>query len=155
MSTSLQPSFELKPIGTISTQYKAVDECPRSSRYNGAECVLHLDPAYADGLRKIETASHILVLYWLHQADRNTLHRSSPQEDDLRGVFATRSPYRPNPIAVSSVKLIRVDGTQLTVSGLDCLDGTPLLDIKPYVPKADCIPEAVISFDCPTAQPNP
>ena len=95
----------------------------------------------------METCSHLVLLYWMDKAPRNLMvqvpgHHGGGQH----GTFALRSPARPNPIAMSVVRLLRIEGTRLSVVGLDCLDGTPLVDIKPYLPSVDSVPEAVCGW---------
>ena len=151
MTDDPYPSIELVPIGMIRTGFATLDQCPRASRLNQAECAVELRPEYADGLLDIEAATHLVLLYWLTLADRAVLHRQTPLDDVTRGVFAIRSPQRPNPIGLSVVRLLGCElpegeSPRLRVSGLDCLDGTPLIDIKPYVPAADCVSEARIAW---------
>lgn len=139
--------IELAAIGRIHTSFERLDQCPSSGRFNPDESVIELAPEFADGLLNIELASHIMILYWFDQADRAALSRRTEGNATARGVFASRSPNRPNPIALSIVKLLEHQGTQLRVSGLDCLNGTIVLDIKPYVPAEDRIGEARIGWD--------
>ena len=136
----------LKIIGTIRTGYQSLKECPTAAHKNPDLCQIDLKPEFADGLLDIEEVSHILLLYWFDQSDRSVLQSQGAHHDRPHGVFATGSPQRPNPIAASVVKLINIDGTRLTISGLDCLDGTALLDIKPYVPSLDRAIDARFSF---------
>ncbi|WP_319567065.1 tRNA (N6-threonylcarbamoyladenosine(37)-N6)-methyltransferase TrmO [Cohaesibacter marisflavi] len=136
MSEQLPP-FTLQPIGKIWTGFKSREECPRNSRFNESESVIEVDPAFADAFLGLEVGRHIAVLYWFDKADRTKLQTTPPNAEKQYGVFATRSPHRPNPIALSAVKILAIEGTKLTVSGLDCIDGTPLLDIKIYVPMID------------------
>ena len=127
---------EIVFIGTIRTPYKRLQDCPKTVHDNPAGCTLVLDPEYADGLFGLERESHVLVLYWLDQARRDLLLRPDraasagrPEREEL-GVFATRSPLRPNPVAATVARLVAVRGNEVDVTGLDCLDGTPLVDIK-------------------------
>ena len=103
-----------------------------------------MDARWADALTDIETCSHLLVLYWMDRARRDLVLQVPRHYGEPRGTFALRSPVRPNPIAMSVVKLVRIDGTILSVVGLDCLDGTPLIDIKPYFASVDSVPDAVV-----------
>jgi len=91
---------------------------------------------FEQGLQDIEGFSHIVVIFWFHQSEGYTLLVKPPGEDSLRGLFATRSPRRPCPLAMTVVQLVARDGNTLRVKGLDAVDGTPLLDIKPYIPSA-------------------
>lgn len=114
----------------------------------GETSVIAIDPEYCPGLLGVESYSHLLVLYWFHLRDddehRGTLrvtpprHRGSP----LTGVFACRSPSRPNPVGLTIVELLGVDGCRLEVSGLDALEGSPIVDLKPYLPRNDSVPDA-------------
>ncbi|MBS0126621.1 tRNA (N6-threonylcarbamoyladenosine(37)-N6)-methyltransferase TrmO [Thetidibacter halocola] len=121
----------LRFIGVIRTPFLTRDDCPRQGCDDGPECRLELDPRFAPALDGIETFPRIEVLYWLHEARRDLLTQSPKSDGAVRGTFSLRSPLRPNPIGTSSVRLIRREGPVLVVRGLDCLDGTPLLDIKP------------------------
>ena len=127
-------------IGRIRTPWRRRADCPKNAnqaRAAGIVCTIEVDPRYAQALAGVETCSHLLVLYWMHQARRDLVVQTARHSGTPRGTFALRSPVRPNPIAASVVELKRVDGTRLSVVGLDCLDGTPLLDIKPYTEKFD------------------
>jgi tRNA-Thr(GGU) m(6)t(6)A37 methyltransferase TsaA len=85
-----------------------------------------------------------VLLYFMHQARRDLMVQAPRHHPEPRGTFSVRSPVRPNPIAMSVVRLMRIEGTTLSVVGLDCLDGTPLIDIKPYFPSVDSVPGAVV-----------
>ncbi len=130
-------------IGRIRTPWTRRDDCPKNARGSDAVCTLALDPRYAAGLNGVAGCSHLVVLYFMHEARRDLLVQS-PRQGSRRGTFALRSPVRPNPVAMSVVRLVRVEGTTLTVVGLDCLDGTPLIDIKPYFASVDSVPDAVV-----------
>lgn len=117
-------------IGRIRTPYKTSAECPRNVQDGGAICTLEINDEFADGLLGLEKHEYIQVLYWLHEAKRNLLRLPRGEDGSDVGVFALRSPTRPNPIASSVVKLVAVEGNTVRVEGLDCVDGTPLLDIK-------------------------
>ncbi|NVK46329.1 MAG: tRNA (N6-threonylcarbamoyladenosine(37)-N6)-methyltransferase TrmO [Rhodobacteraceae bacterium] len=123
----------LTPIGRIHTPYKTLADCP-SAPSPEQEARIEIDPAFAPGLKGL-SASEVDVLYWFDQAPRDVLHSVRPHDGVHCGVFAMRSPHRPNPIALSRVRVLSVDETGLTVSGMDCLDGTLLVDLKP-VPRA-------------------
>lgn len=138
--------FEVVPIGVLRTPHKALEDCPRIIAADAAPCLVLLDPRYEDGLLGIEAATHIHLAYWMDRADRSRLQVVTPHDGVVRGVFANRSPARPNPISLRVVTLLSRDGARLTVSGLDCLDGTPLLDIKPYVPRTDCVETARLDW---------
>lgn len=98
---------------------------------------IEIYPQYAEGLRDIEGFSHIILLYHFHLAKAGPLLVKPFLDDQTRGVFATRSPSRPNPIGLSTVQLTRIEGNILHIKGVDILDGTPVLDIKPYLPQFD------------------
>jgi tRNA-Thr(GGU) m(6)t(6)A37 methyltransferase TsaA len=133
-------------IGRIRTPWTSREQCPKNARESDAVCTIDVDARYAAALQDVETSSHLLVLYWMDKARRDLVLQAPRHYDAQRGTFALRSPVRPNPIAASVVRLNRVEGTRLEVVGLDCLDGTPLLDIKPYFPSTDAIPDAVVGW---------
>ncbi|MFL5074370.1 MAG: tRNA (N6-threonylcarbamoyladenosine(37)-N6)-methyltransferase TrmO, partial [Microvirga sp.] len=116
-------------IGRIRTPWTTRAECPKNGGEAEAACTIELDPRYADGLADLATCSHLIVLYWMDRAPRHLVRQRPRRYGVARGVFALRSPARPNPIALSVVALLQVEGTRLSVRGLDCLDGTPLLDL--------------------------
>jgi len=132
-------------IGRIRTPWTKRADCPRNARGSDAACTIALDPRYAAALDGVATCTHLVVLYFMHQARRDLVVQVS-RHSGKRGTFALRSPVRPNPIAMSVVKLLRVESTSLSVVGLDCLDGTPLIDIKPYFASVDSVPEAVVGW---------
>jgi len=133
-------------IGSIHTPWRTRDDCPKNARESDAVCTVALDPRFADALKDVETCSHLVLLYWMDQSPRNLLVQVPGHLGSQYGTFALRSPARPNPIAMSVVKLLGIEGNNLRVIGLDCLDGTPLLDIKPYLPSVDSVPEAVVGW---------
>ena len=136
-------------IGRIRTPWKVRKDCPRNARMareSGAVCTIEVDPRWAKALSGTETCSHLIVLYWMDQSRRDLVVQAPAHQPQGRGTFALRSPARPNPIALSVVELRKVEGTKLEVVGLDCLDGTPLLDIKPYFASTDSIPGAVVGW---------
>lgn len=118
-------------IGTIRTPWTDRDACPRQGRLDGPECRIELDPIWEPALDGIEAYASVEVLYWLHASRRDLLVQNPNHTDSVRGTFALRSPVRPNPIGTALVRLVRRDGPVLVVRGLDCLDGTPLIDLKP------------------------
>ena len=133
-------------IGRIRTPWTRRDDCPKNARGSDAECTIELDPRYAAALDGVAGCTHLVVLYFMDRARRDLLVQA-PRKGERRGTFALRSPVRPNPIAMSVVRLVRIEGTALTVVGLDCLDGTPLIDIKPYFASVDSVPDAVVGWD--------
>jgi tRNA-Thr(GGU) m(6)t(6)A37 methyltransferase TsaA len=133
-------------IGRIRTPWRRREECPKNAREANAECIIELDPHWAEGLKDLETASHIIVLYWMDRARRDLLLQAPQHYAEPHGTFALRSPARPNPIALAVARLVRIEGNRLAVVGIDCLDDTPLLDIKPYFASADAVPDAVVGW---------
>lgn len=134
--------IECIPIGIVRSPYRVRGDAPRQGRLADTLAEIRVFEPYAPGLENVERSSHLIVLYWLDRAERGELRATPPGEIRERGVFSTRSPARPNPIGLGIVDLIRREGSVLIVRGLDALDGTPVLDIKPYSPEIDCIPEA-------------
>ena len=118
-------------IGTIRTPWTSRLETPRQGRLDGPDCRIVLDERWAPALDGIEAFEKIEVLYWLHESRRDLVRQSPANDGTTRGTFALRSPVRPNPIGTSIVRLLRREGRVLVVRGLDCLDGTPLIDVKP------------------------
>jgi len=137
-------------IGRIRTPWKRREDCPKNPRETDEACTIVLDPRWSEGLRGLETVSHVVVLYWMDRARRDLVLQAPHHYGERRGTFALRSPVRPNPIAVSAAKLVRIDGNTLTVVGLDCLDDTPLLDIKPYFATTDSVPDASVGWHAGT-----
>jgi tRNA (adenine37-N6)-methyltransferase len=118
-------------IGRIHTPWAARPDCPRQGRPDGPICRIELFAPWHEALPGIEEFARLEVLYWLHRARRDLVLQSPRDDGAVRGTFALRSPLRPNPIGTSIVALIGIEGASLLVRGLDCLDGTPLLDLKP------------------------
>ncbi|TCT02683.1 SAM-dependent methyltransferase [Aquabacter spiritensis] len=133
MQIALPAAFDagLYFIGQIRTPWTRREECPRRGAADGPVCRLEVDPLFAAALDGLAGAPRLQILYWMDRARRD-LVRQTPRRDGLaRGTFSIRSPVRPNPIASSIVALVALEPTAVLVRGLDCLDGTPLLDIKP------------------------
>jgi tRNA-Thr(GGU) m(6)t(6)A37 methyltransferase TsaA len=141
-----QPDAGVYFIGRIHTPWKERKDCPRNARGSDAVCTVELDARFRDGLKDVESCSHLVLLYWMDKAPRNLVLQTPSHYGVQRGTFALRSPARPNPIAMSVVKLLGIDGNKLSVVGLDCLDGTPLLDIKPYFASTDSVPDATVGW---------
>lgn len=133
-------------IGRIRTPWTRREDCPRNGRESDALCTIAVDERYVAALKDVETSSHLLVLYWMDKARRDLVLQSPRHYGVQRGTFALRSPVRPNPIAASVVKLVKRDSATLTVQGIDCLDGTPLLDIKPYFASTDAVTDARVGW---------
>jgi len=120
-------------VGHIETPYQTPDDCPYTVNPGGPPCRIVVDPPYAAGLTGLEVGGRILVLYWLDRANRGKALVAERRSGKIAGVFAARTPHRPNPIGAAVVTIEALDGATLTVRGLDCVSGTPLLDIKPAV----------------------
>ena len=148
IATELPERFDasLYYIGRIRTPWKRREDCPKNPRETEAVCTIVLDPRWAEGLQGLEGVSHVVVLYWMDRARRDLVLQAPHHYSERRGTFALRSPVRPNPIAVSVARLVRIDGNELSVVGLDCLDDTPLLDIKPYFASTDSVPESSVGW---------
>jgi tRNA-Thr(GGU) m(6)t(6)A37 methyltransferase TsaA len=135
--------FKFKSIGVIHTCFATKEEAPiQGSFHPDAMGTVEVSAEFAEGLLDIELFSHIVLLYHFDKANDVQLVRRPFLDDTPHGIFAMRHPCRPNGIGISVVRLLRREGNLLMVSGIDVLDGTPLLDIKPYVPRFDCVPEA-------------
>lgn len=123
---------KLKIIGNVHGDILDLEDAPKNYSESDRVGILELVPEYEEGLEGITVGQSIVVLFWLHQADRTILkvHPRGDYSKPIRGVFSTRSPVRPNPIAISEFKVLAIDGLRIKVSGLDVLDGTPIVDIK-------------------------
>ena len=133
-------------IGRIRTPWTRREDCPKNARESDAICTIEVDERWAEALTDIDSCSHLLVLYWMDRARRDLVLQVPRHYGEPRGSFALRSPVRPNPIAASVVRLVERKGRVLFVVGLDCLDGTPLLDLKPYFASTDAVPDAVVGW---------
>ncbi len=133
-------------IGRIRTPWTRREDCPKNPAESDAVCTIEVDPRWAPALKGVETCTHLIVLYWMDRARRDLVLQVPRHYNEQRGSFALRSPVRPNPIAMSVVRLLGIEGNTLRVRGLDCLDGTPLLDIKPYFASTDCVSDAVVGW---------
>ena len=131
-------------IGRIRTPWTSRMKCPRQGRPDGPTCRIEIFEPWHEALAGIEDFARLEVLYWLHRSRRDLVLQSPRDDATVRGTFALRSPVRPNPIATSIVTLVGIEGSTLLVRGLDCLDGTPLLDLKPdrslFTPLAPATP---------------
>ncbi|MDD2903588.1 MAG: tRNA (N6-threonylcarbamoyladenosine(37)-N6)-methyltransferase TrmO [Syntrophales bacterium] len=128
-----------KPIGAVHSPFKQPQGTPiQAAASREAQGVIDLLPEYQEGLQDLEGFSHLILLYHFHLSGGFSLKVKPFLDEESRGVFATRAPARPNPIGFSVVRLERVAGTRLYIREVDIVDGTPLLDIKPYVPQFDC-----------------
>lgn len=126
-------------IGVIHSPFNSLDDMPiQPSGAEGIKGTVVVDEKYIDGLSDLDGFSHLILIYHFHLSDGFSLKVKPFLDDTERGLFATRAPRRPNAIGISVVKLTGVDGGTLRIENVDIIDGTPLLDIKPYVPEFDC-----------------
>lgn len=132
-----QPEFVIRPIGIIHSPFTDKAQTPIQPTRSQAVGRVEVYPEFAEGLRGLEDFSHIILLYAFHQSNGYTLQVQPFLDDRLHGLFATRYPCRPNPLGLSVVQLVSRRENILEIEGVDVLDGTPLLDIKPYVPDFD------------------
>ncbi len=133
--------IEYQPIGVIHSPFKEPAGMPiQPLGAQGVEGRVEVAAAYEEGLQDLSDFSHIILLYHFHRSRGYRLRVTPFLDDEPRGLFATRAPRRPNPIGLSVVRLLRIEGTTLYIANVDVLDGTPLLDIKPYVPDFNAIP---------------
>jgi len=133
-------------IGRIRTPWKRREDCPRNARESEAVCTIELDPRFTEGLKGVESCTHLVVLYWMDKARRDLVLQKPRHYNEQRGTFALRSPARPNPIAMSVVRLLGIEGGKLSVVGVACLNDTPLLDLKPYFASVDAVSDAVVGW---------
>jgi tRNA-Thr(GGU) m(6)t(6)A37 methyltransferase TsaA len=125
--------WKMRPIGFIRSTYTSTEQVPKGlGTTHTKEGILQVLPEFAEGLQDIEGFSHLMILWVFHQAQECELVGRVPTDNLIHGVFSTRSPRRPNPIGLTNVELIRREGATLYLRGIDMLDGTPVLDIKPY-----------------------
>jgi len=135
----MQKALELKPIGIIHSPFKQAAGTPTQPGFaSGTEGQVEIFSEYAAGLKDLEGFERIWLIYWFDRAAAPRLLVKPYMAEQERGLFATRAPCRLNPIGISAVKLIRIQNCTLYVADIDILNQTPLLDIKPYVPKFDC-----------------
>ena len=137
---------ELKPIGIIHSPYKTKEDIPIQAYRSEDVDEIEMFKEYEEGLDDIEDFSHIIMVYIFHKSQGYSLHVRPFLDPSLRGLFATRHPNRPNPIGISTVRLLERKGNILKIKGMDVIDGTPLIDLKPYVPKFDEMKEAKIGW---------
>jgi tRNA-Thr(GGU) m(6)t(6)A37 methyltransferase TsaA len=143
----LMESIAYNPIGLIHSPFTETKDTPiQPSSAKGFKGRIEIFPQFADGLKDIEGFSHLIILYHFHQSEGYKLQVTPFLDEEPRGVFATRAPKRPNGIGLSVVKLLKVEGSTLFVDNIDALDGTPLLDIKPYVPQFNCVDNVKIGW---------
>ena len=130
--------MQLQEIGVVHNDYKNLTDIPRQGRMSEEVSEIEIHPAFTDGLLKTEQNKYLIVLYWAHLAKRDILKTIPPAAREIHGVFASRSPGRPNPLSLCIAELIAHEGNILRVKGLDALDGSAIIDIKPYT-KMDSI----------------
>ena len=118
-------------IGRIRTPWKSREETPRQGDHNGPICRIEIFEPWIPALKGVDFYAHLEVIYWLHRSSRNLVLQSPKKNGQTRGTFSLRSPVRPNPIGTSIVKFVGIEGSSVLVRGLDCLDETPLIDLKP------------------------
>src|SRR4030065_513034 len=127
-----------QPIGTIHSPFQTIQGMPiQPAGAKGVQRTVEINPEYVDGLQDLDGFSHIILIYHFHLSKGYSLKVKPFMDENLRGVFAPRAPKRPNPIGISVVKLRKIEGNILNIEDVDIVDGTPMLDIKPYVPEFD------------------
>ena len=139
---SEETEITVKPIGVIRTPFKSSEDVPIQSSKSDFKGHVEVKSEYNDALRSLDGFSHIILVYWFHRAKSPKMLQKPFLDTEEHGLFSIRSPSRPNPIGISTVKLISIEGTRLNIQGVDMLDETPLLDIKPFVPEFDNRPHA-------------
>jgi tRNA (adenine37-N6)-methyltransferase len=131
-------TVEYKPIGIIHSPFKDLEGMPiQPVGARGIKGEIHLNDKYKEGLKDLDGFSHIILIYQLHLSNGYSLEVKPFLDTEKRGIFATRAPKRPNPIGISVVRLEKIKGNKIFISDVDIVDGTPLLDIKPYIPNFD------------------
>ena len=120
-------------IGQISTPYTQIAECPNNIQPGGPECQIALYDGFQEGLSGLEAGQPILILYWLDNTNRTIMQQGLCKKGQAKGTFALRSPHRPNPIGAAVLPIEQIEEGKITVKGLDCLNGTQLIDIKPAI----------------------
>ena len=130
-------SLEIKPIGVIRTPFKSEDKIPIQSSKSEAIAEVEVFSEYSAGLESLDGFSHIILLYWFHKAQQLRLRVTPFLDTRERGLFSTRAPSRPNPIGLSIVRIMKIEGNIVRCLGADMLNDTPLIDIKPFVPEFD------------------
>jgi formylmethanofuran dehydrogenase subunit E len=130
-------NLELKPIGMIHSPYMNMEVVPHQGYRSQEISQIEIFKEFEEGLKDIEGFSHVIVIFWFHKSEGFRLLVKTPWDDVLHGLFATRSPHRPCPLGLTIAELLARQKNVLEVTGLDAIDGTPLLDIKPYIPSID------------------
>jgi len=136
-----------RPIGVIHSPFQTIEQMPiQPTGKHSASGWAEIDPEFTPGLRDLDGFSHLILLYHFHRAPAPRLSVTPFLDDRPHGVFATRAPVRPNPLGLSVVELVGISGNRLELNQVDILDGTPLLDIKPYVPAFDTPKEVQVGW---------
>jgi tRNA (adenine37-N6)-methyltransferase len=132
-------NFYFKPIGVINSKFGNTNQTPRQGRNSNEISEIVIFEEYQEGLQDLDKYKHLIILYWQDRSARNKLKVIPPGQTKKRGVFSTRSPSRPNPIAFCLVEVIEIKENRLKVKWLDALNGSPVMDIKPFISDLDCI----------------
>ncbi len=148
--SAMPPDGHFVFIGHIRSPWKSRADCPKNmaaARERGLTATVEINEAFRPGLEGLGGASHLVILSWFHHAPRNLIVQKPRHAAEPKGVFALRSPARPNPVGLHVAKLLALDGAAglLTLDAIDVLDGTPVIDIKPYFASIDAFPDAVIA----------
>lgn len=146
----MAPDDHLLFIGRIVSPWTSREGCPknmRQARETGQKATILIDEPFRPGLQNLDRASHVVILSWLHHAPRNLIVQKPRHASEPKGVFSLRSPARPNPIGLHVAKLVavNVEAGRIGIDAIDLLDGTPVIDIKPYYASTDAFPEATIA----------
>ena len=137
-SQSMKTHYRIKPIGIIHSPFHQEEGTPiQPVMSRGDRGWVEVFPEFVEGLVDLELYDRVWLLFWCDRAECRSLTVTPYLDDKSHGIFSTRSPARPNPVGISCVRLVKVEGNRLDIEQLDILDGTPLLDIKPYIPKFD------------------
>lgn len=149
-------SYALRPIGVIRSPYRMREDAPRQATVGDpVEATIVLRPGLQNSVQDLEGFARIWVLAWFHHSHGWKQQIVPPRDQQKRGLFATRAPDRPNPLGLSALELVAVYGTRLTVRGCDLLDGTPVLDLKPYIPEYDAFPGSAAGWVDALTAPGP
>jgi tRNA (adenine37-N6)-methyltransferase len=143
----MSDELKIEPIGVIETPFREPAGTPiQPSRANGMRGKVLVEPRFQGGLKDLAGFERIWLIYWLHRAPGSSLLVTPFLDQRQRGIFATRAPARPSPIGISAVRLLAIQDGVLEVADVDIIDGSPLLDIKPYVPEFDCYPASMAGW---------
>jgi tRNA-Thr(GGU) m(6)t(6)A37 methyltransferase TsaA len=134
---TMRDSYSIRPIGFIRSEIKHRSDAPRQGREGAPNALLEIIPAFRQGLERMRVGAEIIVITWLHRAQRNVLKVRPRGEPPLTGVFSTRSPDRPNPVGLHRVKVLKKRAGKLLIGPIEAIDGTPVIDIKPVIESKD------------------